>query len=893
MNNRSEIYIPASARKPDQQYFECARKHLPDIWRLKQEYFWTYAIPPIHKQMIQGWKIHISATPESALRILNKVIPVLVKFGLDFKFASDVSILRDLLSKNCARQLSGKFITIYPKSVSSFKEALENLHSILEDEVGPYILSDRQYKNSKVIFYRYGGFQSLTELNVDGSKKHCILNDSFQYVEDVRSASFCLPDFINDDLIEDVPKNDSEIKEDYLFGSKYKISAVIKHSNAGGVYLAEDFFSKQTTLIKEARPFIGINKFGTDAVKRLKKEFRILTKVSGQGIAPEPYGLFQEWDHYFLAQEFLEGVDLRSFSMQAHPFLKVETSVKAMKIWLENFVKISIQLIEKTILLHKNNIVFGDISLNNVIVNKESLDIKFIDFEGAYEAGVDEPINMFTPGFGSLSRADRETIGVADDYFALGSAMLAMLAPNFHLIEIKDDFVECFLAELQRDIGLPRSIAECIMHLYSSDCMDLDYPLQKLRATTFNQVHECKNESSTSATIVEYCTRVIDELFEYKSNVIDMTADARLFPVGANLNYPLALNNGMLGIAYAWKKIKSEIPQEFEMWIQKKLNVNCDLPGLLNGNTGVAWILAELGNKTAACSALRAASENRLLFQKMNLGYGAAGYGLCNLMFWRKYNDDLYLDEAKKIADYICEIKISDERGCTWEDINSIDGAGIGLYEGSSGIALFLLYMYCACLNETYLKVGAAALNFDISHQVSTKGAISFPRRSSKKSKIIYPYLAYGTAGIASVALRYYAVTQHQQYLQCVNDFKSGISHKYTIGAGLFLGLAGLGNYMLDAYQFLGDSSYLTLAYRVCDGIRLFEISKEKDQIYFPMLIDNKANTDYSDGSSGIALFLNRLLTNGGNFNFMMDDLVHEVVSSKKDTHLQSSNWEH
>jgi hypothetical protein len=56
------------------------------------------------------------------------------------------------------------------------------------------------------------------------------------------------------------------------------------------------------------------------------------------------------------------------------------------------------------------------------------------------------------------------------------------------------------------------------------------------------------------------------------------------------------------------------------------------------------------------------------------------------------------------------------------------------------------------------------------------------------------------------------------------------------------------------------------------------------------MLIDNKANTDYSDGSSGIALFLNRLLTNGGNFNFMMDDLVHEVVSSKKDTHLQSNN---
>jgi hypothetical protein len=97
----------------------------------------------------------------------------------------------------------------------------------------------------------------------------------------------------------------------------------------------------------------------------------------------------------------------------------------------------------------------------------------------------------------------------------------------------------------------------------------------------------------------------------------------------------------------------------------------------------------------------------------------------------------------------------------------------------------------------------------------------------------------------------------------------------------LFHGLAGLGNALLDLWDFgLGERS-LEEAWRVASGILLFRIERDEG-LAFPGEQAIRESTDFATGSAGICLFLHRLLhaDNGvrvGNFNFVLDNLLHEL----------------
>ena len=61
-----------------------------------------------------------------------------------------------MYSKGGDRILTGKFITIYPNE-GEFIPLLDELHSALSNQPrGPYILTDKRWKNGNV-YYRYGG----------------------------------------------------------------------------------------------------------------------------------------------------------------------------------------------------------------------------------------------------------------------------------------------------------------------------------------------------------------------------------------------------------------------------------------------------------------------------------------------------------------------------------------------------------------------------------------------------------------------------------------------------------------------------------------------------------------------------------------------------------------
>ncbi|HLN63648.1 MAG TPA: lanthionine synthetase LanC family protein, partial [Symbiobacteriaceae bacterium] len=211
-----------------------------------------------------------------------------------------------------------------------------------------------------------------------------------------------------------------------------------------------------------------------------------------------------------------------------------------------------------------------------------------------------------------------------------------------------------------------------------------------------------------------------------------------------------------------------------------------------------------------------------------------------------------------------------DHRGSYWP---SPDGKiPVGYAYGASGIALFLLYLYLASGEERFVRVGRAALDFDLSCRVVESGLATFPELA-ENSTLLLPYWRAGSAGVATTMLRYMQVAGNEDLLTIFDQVLPDVCRKYTVSPGLFTGLSGLGNLLLDCHQVTGDTRYLREAHRTAEGILLYKLERPSG-VAFPGDHLYRISVDYGHGSAGVGLFLHRLLHGGPNFNLLLDSLI-------------------
>ena len=873
LNAHPDFYTPLNQYKPADPYYRTVLALLPARWRIKRSHFWTQAVSPRDSGPVQGWKIHVSSTLENAYKTLERVSTACFDAGVEFKFASDEYIHRKLVSKNIPRQSGGKFMTIYPPTVAVFESLLEVLYDRMAGLEAPYILSDRQYRDSSSIFYRYGGFKAMPSRDYRGREKSMILDPSFQYIEDQRVPHFRLPDFVLDgrwgmSTIADEPEAAEQATE--LFGGKYEILDVLKFSNAGGVYSGRRRSDGAPVVIKEARPHVGADTAGIDVLTRLRKEMRLLKALSGTGIAPEALDWYEEWEHSFLVQEHVAGVGLRQYSVAETRIIHPGASVEEVRIWLGNVVAIARDALGKINTLHQRGVVFGDVSSNNLILDKDALSSRFIDFEGAYEAGVDEPINIYTPGFGRPGRRRADAPVVADDAYAMGALILAMLAPSHLMVELSDTYAQHLLEELGADIGLPSELAHAVLVLLKAEADAVESALAALHRVDLSTVKGFSAQVECCASDVS--AEQAQAVAGYFERLLDLRHAWRPLPLGPSATSLDSPEFGLPGVALSWQQIRGRVPEALQKRIAEAGQGERDLAGLYNGSSGVSWIQADLGLLPQARETLRRAGNNSLLYQGFSLAYGCAGYGLACLKLWLKTGETEYLHSAEHVAGVLMQEASEEDSGIYWHD-GGDRPVPIGLAEGASGIALFLTYLFKATADERYLHAARRALEFDISKGRKVHGALGFPTDISPSSRILYPYLAYGSAGVASVALRVFAVTGDEQYLHFLNDVKSGVSQKFTMSAEMSMGLAGIATYLLDAAQILGAEEYRGLAQRAANGLQMFKVQR-KEGLCYPSGTTGKLSCGLVDGAAGIAMFLDRLAHDKPNNFFMLDELL-------------------
>lgn len=105
----------------------------------------------------QGWKIHITASPENAYELAKIILPKLRKWGVNHKVIYNIDLYENWMTSGSQR---GKFITIYPNSEAHSLELVIKIDRLLigKNLTGLAVPGELSVGKSGLIFTRYGSF---------------------------------------------------------------------------------------------------------------------------------------------------------------------------------------------------------------------------------------------------------------------------------------------------------------------------------------------------------------------------------------------------------------------------------------------------------------------------------------------------------------------------------------------------------------------------------------------------------------------------------------------------------------------------------------------------------------------------------------------------------------
>ncbi|NOT87775.1 MAG: protein kinase/lanthionine synthetase C family protein [Lysobacter sp.] len=885
------FHQPDTAYQPEADYRSVVLPRLPRRWRLLTGHMWTQVVSPIPSRLTQGWKIHLSATLEDAVRALEIVTAIAPARQTEFKFAADPARHLRLLSKNVPRQTGGKFITIYPSSDELFGELLETLHAACGDLRGPYVLSDSPYKDSSVLSYRYGGFHNFSEVNVFHERKSLVLDGNYRFVEDQRLPNFVVPPFArtpscvldadaSTETADGPPASGTEdpsedVAGPVLLNGRYEVLGVLKQSNIGGVYLARDRESGEQLVLREARPFTDPDLHGQDAVVRRRREYEVLRTLDGLDLAPRAIDFFEEWRHSFLVISHVPGRSLRQIIVGKCATLHSQSTAADLGAWFGLAHRVAIDLIGKVQAMHARGVVYGDVSTNNIIEHESTGRFVLIDFETAFRPAIDRGHNAFTPGYAFNERLNRPVAELRDDVIGIGAVLLAMLCPSACNLPLVDGFADLVFGSLERDYGLDPAYGAASKRLLSGDAESLQDALALLRGSDATRAHAMEDAPRHSERAE--LQALFADLSGFLREHVDLSRAEPLFGMDpGHEDKLLAFDHGLAGIAFVQCRLGMPTGRDLARHVYRRLLAGAETPGLLNGLVGGAWTCMEAGDDLAATTLLAACDDHPLLYADCSLGYGLAGIGLVSLRLWRRTGDELALRRVREI----CAVLVEDARwkGATvaWPGATESSGEPlrIGLHDGATGIALFLAYAYCALGDPVLLDTALAGLRHDLGFSRKVGVSIGFPKQATGgDASIIYPYLEVGTAGIVSVALRLHRLTGDAALEQFIHEALPTVAQRYTVCAGLGPGLAGLTHCLLDAATFLARPDYADLAWRTAGALRHFRVAAHGGAA-MPARLGGTVSATYIDGTAGVALLLDRLLHGREAFHFSLDELL-------------------
>jgi serine/threonine protein kinase len=742
------------AEHPD---FAIAKRPVPDGWRHVPGETWMHYAPAELRLPQQGWKIHVSARLADVERTLEAVWEYCVPRGIAFKFLRNEPVLVMVNSKSAPRGSSGKLVTIYPTDEAQLELILKELDDILQGVKGPYILSDLRYAEGP-LFVRYGAFVSRYCLSPTGERVLALEDDNGTLVPDHRGPTFSTPPWVTlPAFLEPHLEARNAVTTNDL---AYTIDGVIQFSNGGGVYVGRHNETGDRVVLKEGRPYAGLDMSGRDAVARISHERDILEQLDGLSVVPKVHDYLQLGEHHFLVQEHVDSVSLQRELVRRYPLTHPDASEADKAEYADWATRIVEQLAQAVGQLHERGVVFCDLHPDNVLLDADG-NLTLIDFEVATRAEDKARSTLAHPGYA----APQDRQGVEVDRYALACIALGVYAPQTTILLNLHPGKAFHLAEMITEtFPVPRATIDQAVSTITdarNDMADLALPGK----AEWTEVRDALTRSIVASATPERT----DRLFP---------GDIAQFRPGGGID----VATGAAGVLYALKKTGAERFPQYDDWLRERALDTETGPGLYDGLHGVAHVLDELGYRQDALDLVDRTLVDDWTSRELGLHSGLAGIGL-NLLHFD--TEPTLRAKAVRVLDLVAD-RLGDVT-----DVPEISGGQhprAGLMYGSSGPALLFLNAFEQLGDTGLLDLAEIAIRQDLRRTLSTPDGT----RQINQGWRTLPYLEEGSAGIALVIERYLRHRQLDELAASLAELTRVTHCDFYVQPGLFMGRAGL-----------------------------------------------------------------------------------------------------
>lgn len=782
--------------------------------------FWVRHAPREIDLPPHGWKIHIAATPLNVKELVPIVSSAARSLRFSFKVPRSTEFVYSMHSRWWPTVQVGKTITIYPSDTTHALRILEHLHSRTRQYRGTYVLTDRRYKDSECLCYRYGGFTSESRVRPDGTYEGILLGPKGEEWPDRRTPQFSVPPWaIGEDSgwHLEVPVLEGQSTEVRL--GKYRVTKVIRSGGLGGTYEATNGESGDKVILKEARALTGFDPHGDDAQDRLRKEHATLMRLKGTGVAPEPREIFEHGPNLYMVEEFVPGVPLVHFVAYHNPMVRGE-SAREYETYRETF-RVVTENIEKAIAsCHENGFNYGDLSLTNVLVNEDTLGVRLVDFEFASPRTEKGGLRQGTPGFTPPVGWEGDV-----DSFGVAACKVALIIPRNTLMLISGATLAASTRLAYQDLGIDASDALKTMQLEGAP-------------QSVPSVSEVLHEAG----------RFTMAMLSTKDPRCLLPADPQVYETNA-----YSLMHGIAGPAMVFRLLDVQGWEELAHQLEEAVDVPQEIPpGLFYGKAGVALSLGVCGRSEVAKGIMEdLATELRNGADwPGDLATGAAGVGFAAAKLFAASQDSLFLDIAERCAVFLDHLETDDGSGLRWPSGDG-DSRALGWAHGSSGVAQFMLFLGQVSNHEGRIMKGFRGLERDLSRVVNLPSGQGFPVRDG--SNVYTPYLLAGSAGLGMVAAGYASVVDDQRVHSFLERLADELSDGVGISSGLLRGMAGVLEFQTTAQELLGIGSSTRTVESLCSLA-----CREEEGVAYPGDPLTRYSCDLATGSSGVMLALGR-----------------------------------
>jgi tRNA A-37 threonylcarbamoyl transferase component Bud32 len=835
---------------------------------------WTHWGPSGLVLPDQGWKVHVSSSLVNAQPVLTVVATACADLGVAFKHLAGRRMFVLMHDKHAARVQAGKFCALYPPTQQCALELMQRLSRELSGVSGPFVLTDRRFGTSECVSYRYGGFRSRARVNSDGMQVHFLVGPDGTEIEDERRPEFHLPAGLSDPFREQQQAASSSGPVT-LHG--YRFESAIQHSNAGGAYRFRSERGERV-FVKEARAHNGYTSDGVDAKSRLAAEFLTLQAIHGRepGLCPRPVELFHEWEHSYLVTELVSGVSLYQWMIANNAALETKTAGAALTEYYRRGLNVLDQLDKQLRRLHELGFVFIDVSPNNVLVDDDDR-VRLIDFEGVQPIAEVRRI-LGTPGY---QHPEPRTLAERDprelDRYGLAALALLMLFPLHDSAERHPAVLDHLHADLLEIAPIPPRLWQW--------------------ATTYYRSSE-ESVLPTPDVIRQDTTGALRWLADRTADWLEAVAQPDhpgtvypTSPMGYETN-TRALAAGTAGVLYALNSAGRQCDPAVIARLRNDslAALSTTGPGLLVGNTGIAWVLAELGEPEAAETLFAAAAAHPLNDTSATFSGGAAGtaYGL--LAHYRRTGDQRWLDCAQRLLERIPEGEALDSQ------LNPTRRSG--LVGGRSGVALALHQLYRVTGDPAVFDRGFRLLADELRYaEAIPVDALAF--RAADNDRRLWPYLFAGSAGYAEVLSRYLADRPDARFeadtelsaADALERCLRACAARFAALPGLFPGLAGLAVCSAAAGRRLNRPELVDSAMASARGLFRYAVPRPGGVGWLGEP-GQRLSGDLWSGAAGILIALGRITEpESSSFDVRIarmaapEDLVRPLPDERRDHH--------